>query len=319
MEKNPEYKVLDVFKKPFIWDSLHNIQGKSFFLIKDFDENDIENSIQYNNAHRFYFYKKIFRTNGDEIKEWFNKSEINIKPEEKPLLIIKHYITRSKDEYADKIKFNPKPKWNRYSWDFFNRSENHKIEEEPIDYSNFSINFIKSYNIKEFNNDKIKKMFIELIKKSYKLDDTQVENLLQKIEKNCEIILNFNLNNLIGILLVKCYDEFILIDKICIDENYRRKKYGSNLIKNLIDKQKKPIIVFCDKEIEKFFKYNNFITDNDKVNENNYIRMKFNDENNIINDDFINKYVSKNNNKKYENKYIKYKNKYLKLKKQLKK
>lgn len=146
--ENPLYEVVNKFTKPTNRFHEINCYGKSFIkIIPDLVKKYIDNT----NNHRIMIIKKYYTSNGiplskhnqqnynkyiylkkQFLKEYYNKTPLNVRfnidfmwvyPEKNPKLIINHYITRSLNEYQEKISIN-KNKTDRYNLKFFNYINN---------------------------------------------------------------------------------------------------------------------------------------------------------------------------------------------------
>ncbi len=131
---NPTRKVLNIFTKPTNKYNGINFVGKSFIKINK--SLSAKNVSSHQLGGRTYYTSTGIRlpVQNSKYKEEYLKSRtkymqynptaglygrIYVYPEETPNLIIRHYITKSKEEYENKMKRNPNAK-KRYSWTHFN-------------------------------------------------------------------------------------------------------------------------------------------------------------------------------------------------------
>ena len=138
IEQNPDYRVMDIFMTPTHPKAPCNFETKCLFRLKP------NTKFDYVNPHRFVLNEKHYTSNGVEIVKQnrdhlddFTAGKIErvanrigspsqmdyldsnlVYPEDDPSLIIRHYITRSRDEYQKKIELN-KNNPIRYNWHFF--------------------------------------------------------------------------------------------------------------------------------------------------------------------------------------------------------
>jgi len=134
---NPTYEVVNKFTKPTELYKGVNLVGKSFFKItKDIkplcnNSHFVDNSEKLFNSNGFSRYEQNnkniqlylkmaedYRQIKKETKEQLYRIEYYL-PDKKPRLLINHYMTRSLNEYKEKINLN-KNKAIRYNLDFFN-------------------------------------------------------------------------------------------------------------------------------------------------------------------------------------------------------
>jgi len=123
-----------------------------------------------------------------------------------------------------------------------------------------------SIKIRILNKDDYSQYFdlINIFRKTYFTKEDFLNNLL-KINNNSNIwVIELN-NKLIatGTLLyeykfIHNISKIAHIEDICVDNNYRGKNYGKNLMNHLIDEAKKEncykVTLYCKEDLENFYK-----------------------------------------------------------------
>ena len=134
----------------------------------------------------------------------------------------------------------------------------------PLD-SDGPIHFFKE----KINSDKkifskkifTKKLSPEIINSICKFKDTfwkfgiksQLEYFHKFINPDDKHFLIYNFDTIIGYGLIRQVDNYFIIDNILVQENYRNKGFGKQIIETLIKDIKEPIYLLCEHQNIKFY------------------------------------------------------------------